>query len=173
MDNRAVTWGEFVGMVKDLMTVDSDRAGTEAYVRAIIRQGTINVQQSIDEYRINHETVYQPQDLVREGRASKGVKPPQSVIKDVQLIKILTNPDGTPISEIPGLSFGGSFVPGGSTGGGGSEPTTTSTSPLAGIGSPEGVVAGIPGQTYWDTEAKALWVKQSGTDITGWYQLLG
>lgn len=43
------------------------------------------------------------------------------------------------------------------------------TAPTAGSGSPEGVVTGSPGKTYFDTVGESLWVKQSGTGNTGWY----
>ncbi len=42
----------------------------------------------------------------------------------------------------------------------------------AGVGSPEGVVTGSPGRTYFDTAADSLWVKKTGTGNTGWLQLI-
>lgn len=44
---------------------------------------------------------------------------------------------------------------------------------LSGAGSPEGVKTAGVGRTYWDTTGKILWIKDSGTGNTGWYQLVG
>ena len=44
---------------------------------------------------------------------------------------------------------------------------------LSGAGSPEGSKTANVGATYWDTAGKILWVKDSGTGNTGWYQLVG
>ena len=41
---------------------------------------------------------------------------------------------------------------------------------LAGVGSPEGVVAANPGRTYLDTSTNGFWVKNNGTGTTGWFQ---
>ena len=52
-------------------------------------------------------------------------------------------------------------------GGGGSGGTGT----LAGIGNPNGVITGIPGQIYVDVTNPAspvIWTKGSGTGNTGW-----
>lgn len=95
------TWEQFVSAVQDLITVDAKRGGLGAYRPAILRQAVIDIQRGIDEYRINHETVYQPQDLVEEGQCSHGVKPPQSVIRDVQLIRIATDLSGKPLDTVP------------------------------------------------------------------------
>lgn len=47
------------------------------------------------------------------------------------------------------------------------------TLPGAGVGSPEGVVAGSPGKTYLDTAAENLWIKKTGSGTTtGWIQLI-
>ena len=45
---------------------------------------------------------------------------------------------------------------------------------LSGAGSPEGVVIGNPGWTYWDTTNLVLYVKNTGTGTnTGWQNLVG
>lgn len=51
------------------------------------------------------------------------------------------------------------------TDGGGS----SGTGGLSGTGSPEGVVTASPGTTYWDTVAETLWVKNTGTGSSGWF----
>ncbi len=52
---------------------------------------------------------------------------------------------------------------GGSGGGGAGE---------SGVGSPEGVVTGAPGLTYWDTAGQSLWIKDTGTGAVGWVQVI-
>lgn len=47
------------------------------------------------------------------------------------------------------------------------------SSPLTGVGSPEGVVTADPGSMYFEPATNALWVKNNGTGNTGWVQLLG
>lgn len=42
----------------------------------------------------------------------------------------------------------------------------------AGAGSPEGVVTGAPGSTYYNTSDQSFWVKGSGTGNTGWQQVV-
>jgi hypothetical protein len=52
--------------------------------------------------------------------------------------------------------------------------STAGGSGLAGAGSPEGVVIGNPGWTYWDTTNQVLYVKNTGTGTnTGWQNLVG
>lgn len=44
---------------------------------------------------------------------------------------------------------------------------------LAGLGSPQGVVSAIPGQTYLDTSGGHFWAKQTGINTnTGWLMLV-
>lgn len=43
---------------------------------------------------------------------------------------------------------------------------------LAGVGSPEGVVAANPGRTYLDTSTNSFWAKNSGAGTTGWIELI-
>ncbi len=47
--------------------------------------------------------------------------------------------------------------------------TTVSPSPpLSGFGSPQGVVPGVPGQSYQDLNNQQLWMKMAGTLEMGW-----
>lgn len=48
---------------------------------------------------------------------------------------------------------------------------TAAFTPLAGSGSPEGVVAADVGATYWDDSGENLWVKNTGSGTTGWVQV--
>lgn len=41
-------------------------------------------------------------------------------------------------------------------------------SDLSGTASPEGVITGSPGKTFWNTTTKKLYVKDTGTGNTGW-----
>lgn len=89
-------WQDFVSAVTALLTVDAARVGSgiENFRTAIIRQAVIHLQTVIDQYRIGHETVYTPGDLITEGAASRGVKPPQSVIRTVHLVKTCVDGQG-------------------------------------------------------------------------------
>jgi hypothetical protein len=82
-------WQDFLTLVTGLMGLEGQRTGSgvETLRGLCINQGVMLLQTVIDQYRVNHETVYQPQDLVAEGNASRGVKPPQSVIRSVFLAK--------------------------------------------------------------------------------------
>lgn len=84
------TWLEFKNAVITALGVDGVREGDafKAQRDVFIRQGAKRLQDTIDEYRNGHETIYQPSDLVEEGNASRGVKPPESAIRDVWLAKI-------------------------------------------------------------------------------------
>ena len=42
---------------------------------------------------------------------------------------------------------------------------------LTGTGSPQNVVSAPAGTTYWDSAGQSLWVKNSGTNNTGWVQV--
>lgn len=44
--------------------------------------------------------------------------------------------------------------------------------PLSGVGAPDGVVVGIPGQTYTDLDTNNLYIKMGGNQALGW-QLIG
>ena len=86
-------WGDFVTMVTQLTGLEGQRVGSgvENLRLLYIRQAVMQLQGAIDQYRVNHETVYQPQDFVTEGAASRFVKPPQSVIRNVFLYKTCTD----------------------------------------------------------------------------------
>lgn len=69
------------------------------------------------------------------------------------------------------MAQGDSYVPFGNRGGPFPHilPTTVGPSlPLSGVGSPESVVPGCPGQTYRDVTNDDLWLKMIGTQETGW-----
>lgn len=48
----------------------------------------------------------------------------------------------------------------------------SSSTPLYGSGSPEGVKAAPPGTTYWDQVGNSDWRKDTGTGNTGWIQIV-
>lgn len=83
-----LTWAEFKDQVSSFLTIDASRKGTEAFRDGLIRQGVIYVQNIIEEFTLNHESLYYAADLVVEGRASRGVKPPQSAIHSMHHIRI-------------------------------------------------------------------------------------
>lgn len=55
----------------------------------MIRQAVIHLQSLIPAFRFNHETVYHGSDFVTDGFASRGVKPPESLIQEVHIFKTL------------------------------------------------------------------------------------
>lgn len=88
MIREGYTWKEFTDAVTDMLTVDGTRLGLEAYRVAVIRQGVIDLQSYIPKYRTGQETIYRRSDVVMEGKASRGVKPPNSCIHDAYLTHI-------------------------------------------------------------------------------------
>lgn len=44
---------------------------------------------------------------------------------------------------------------------------------LAGSGSPEGVIAALPGTPYLNVDTESVWFKKTGTGNTGWITVLG
>lgn len=90
MSNDYYTWAEFVAEVKKLLPIEAQRIGVGAtdYLTSLIRQGVIDLQRVIPGFTVNHETIYNPNDLVREGYAMRGVKPPQSAFRDLSIFRI-------------------------------------------------------------------------------------
>lgn len=88
------TWSQFLAAVTALLGVDADREGVDAYRLAEIRQAVIDIQHHIPAYRNRHETVFLPADTVYEGKASKGVKPPESILRDLWLCEIQLDSNG-------------------------------------------------------------------------------
>jgi len=89
-------------MVVDRLGVEGVRKGAATALQRdkFIRDGVIKVQSIIPEFTVNHETLYRPEDLVVEGMASKGIKPPQSAINDAYLVKITTtDSDGNELAN--------------------------------------------------------------------------
>lgn len=107
MEVQDYTWLQFVTEVKELLPIDAGRKGlgSTEYLNRLIRQGVIQLQGVIDGYRIGHETIYNPSDFVQEGYALRGVKPPQSAIRDVFYVKTIDPaPDGYN-ADLPVIRF--------------------------------------------------------------------
>lgn len=83
-------WGDFLTAVNGFLTVDAYRTGSnfDQFKLTQIRSALQILQTFIPQYQVGHETVYGPQDTVLEGRASRFVKPPQSIIRDIYLVKV-------------------------------------------------------------------------------------
>lgn len=70
------------------LSINARRQGIDKIRTMYIRQSVIQLQSLIPEFRIGHETVYYPCDLVIDGHASKGVKPPESLIRDMWICRV-------------------------------------------------------------------------------------
>lgn len=75
-----------------LMPIEAQRIGVGStatdYRTSLVRQAVIDLQRVIPGYRLNHETIYYADDLVREGLAMRGVKPSQSAFKSLSIFRI-------------------------------------------------------------------------------------
>lgn len=91
------TWSQFKDAVKKLCPLDSIRKGVgtsaEDFFEGNLRQAVIHIQSVIEQFRLNHETVYQLSDFVQEDKALRSVKPPESIIRDVFMAR--TTDEGT------------------------------------------------------------------------------
>ena len=110
------TWAEFVAEVKKLLPIEAQRVGVGTtatdYLTSLIRQAVIDLQRVVPGFQINHETLYHPEDLVAEGHAMRGVKPPQSAFRSLSLTNIYTDDeDVQQILRWPGIPhpWGGRF----------------------------------------------------------------
>lgn len=92
MANDYYTWAEYVAEVKKLLPIEAQRVGVgdsaSDYLTSLIRQAVIDLQGIIPSFVVNHETIYYPQDMVREGLAMKLTKPPQSALRQVLVFQI-------------------------------------------------------------------------------------
>lgn len=74
-----MTWTEFVAAVRAELPVDSDRMGIATgnpnFLDQQILHCVIDLQKMVPFYRVGHETVYGPDDLVMNGLASLGSLP--------------------------------------------------------------------------------------------------
>lgn len=66
------TWARFFSDVKTLMAGDYDIANLGDWMLAQVRQGVIDIQDTIDFYRVGHTTVLKPCDLDTVQQASRG-----------------------------------------------------------------------------------------------------
>lgn len=84
------TWAEFIAEVKKLLPIDAARVGVgaEDYLTSLIRQACIDLQRVVPGFCINHETIYYPNDVAREGMAVRLVKPPQSKFRGLSIFKL-------------------------------------------------------------------------------------
>lgn len=88
MNKENYTWLQFQAAVLGLCGVDSDREGISTFRTNQIRQAVIELQGLIPQYQNSHETLYLPSDCVYDGLASKGAKPPESILKELWLCQV-------------------------------------------------------------------------------------
>lgn len=95
------TWAQFVAEVKKLIPLEAQRKGVgtsaDDFLLGYIRQAVIQLQDISDELRVGHESIYELYDLVQEGRALRGTKPPQSAIRNAVFFR--RNDDGTTTTD--------------------------------------------------------------------------
>ena len=65
-----MTWSDFKQAVSDLITVDAERIGSEAYIERMIRLAVGEVQRLVPRYRKGHELTYAVGDVALDGEAS-------------------------------------------------------------------------------------------------------
>lgn len=97
IEQENYTWQEFLAAVGGFLTVDRNRSGSnfDSYKLQIIRQALHILQNLVEQYQLNHEIIYEPQDTVLEGMASRFVKPPQSVLRNIFLASTCQADNGT------------------------------------------------------------------------------
>jgi len=71
----ATTWLQFIALVKEHLTVDANRRGTETFVTRVIKNAVIDLQRFIIPYRDGHTTTYAAIDLDEHGSAQLGQFP--------------------------------------------------------------------------------------------------
>ena len=96
MSEDYYTWAEFKEEVLKLLPLDRKRIGETTatgdtasdFLNSLMVQAVIQLQRVIPSFRTNHETIYYPEDMVREGMACRISKPPQSAFRDLSLFRI-------------------------------------------------------------------------------------
>lgn len=100
-------WSEYVAEVKKLLPIEANRVGigntAGDYLDSLIVQAVLDLQRVIPSYRLNHETIYHPSDMVREGLTMKLIKPPQSSFRGLSIFKI--DPDTGEVTRYHGEPY--------------------------------------------------------------------
>lgn len=81
-----LNFADFKTAVRDLITVDSARLGTESYVPRLIRLGMIDLQRYIEALQSGQRSVFSPFDLVQEGEANVGALPEGAMVSDLYYV---------------------------------------------------------------------------------------
>jgi hypothetical protein len=75
------TWPQFVDLVKEHLTVDANRRGTETFLRRMIVNAVVDLQRFIIPYRDGHTTTYTEFELEDIGQAQLGMLPSQAKLQ--------------------------------------------------------------------------------------------
>lgn len=86
-----MTWLEFKQGVYELITVDAERMGSEAFVNRQIALAVDDLQSHVEFYRIGHETTYEVDDLTDDGYASRGELPAGAYLRELYHVKVGNN----------------------------------------------------------------------------------
>ncbi len=84
-----MTFSEFKDDVDELLIVDADRKGQgmQTYKDKILRMGILDLQDTIEFYQKNHETLYTKNDVSLDGFASKGQIPNGANLQEAWLLR--------------------------------------------------------------------------------------
>lgn len=81
------TWQEFNDEVRLLLPLDNERDNAQDIIDREIRNAVIDLQGFISRYRVGHETVYCPNDMVLNNQASLGRMPDGARFKEGYIIR--------------------------------------------------------------------------------------
>lgn len=96
-----MTWLEWKSAVISYLLVDANRLGTETFRNNLLRQVAMDLQESIPQFRIGHESVFDSDDLVINGAASEGKLPPEANLKDSFIVKVGNKCRISPLEQYP------------------------------------------------------------------------
>lgn len=83
-----LTWAQFVAQVRIFLTVDSNRIGATDYVTELIKLGAVEVQDSLEFYRIGHTATWEADDVERDGFASSVELPSGAYLRELYHLKL-------------------------------------------------------------------------------------
>jgi len=98
-----MTWEDFNDLVEDLLTVDKDRLGTEAFSPPMLRAAVQEIQSLVPRYQKGHEDTFTPDDFTTVGSASQGNMPETADVREATIER--TNETEDIVTTHPCLLF--------------------------------------------------------------------